>query len=367
MMTIAASKRSRHSPRHVPERRTLTLLTVLLCAPLALAGTQPDEADLDSALGALERLAYDDAAGILNQLAQSGDAKAQAALATLIESGLASDDYPATPLELLHKAATQNVPEAALELGNRYYLGEGVPRDTAASVAWWQRAATHGSARAAYNLGITALAGDPADSRDARALLQQAADGDIAAAWFALGVLDLREPADTPAYRAACASFTEAAERGNARAQANLGAMYERGIACPRDGAAALDWYRRAAANGVRTADAHIARLQAVPASGPIHDDAWVLRQDAAHYTVQIANGTNEDAIIEILQQHDRGIERARFRLNASGPPRYVAIVGDFANYLDALNYLNALPAPLTGTKPWIRRFGSLHELAGER
>lgn len=345
----------------------LALPLMLLCAPLVAAETRPVVSDLDAALGALERLAYDDAAGILKRLAQAGDARAQTALATLMESGLTSADYPATPLELLHAAAAQNIPEAALELGNRYYLGDGVARDPAESLAWWQRAAEYGSARAAYNLGVTALDAERPDSHAARAWLQQAADGDIAAAWFALGVLNLRGPEGSAAYDAACASFSRAAERGNARAAANLGAMYERGIACPRNAATAIDWYRRAAANGIPGAQAHVTRLQSTTVVPSVHDDAWVLGQDPAHYTVQIANGTNEQAIMQILAHHDRDIARARLRLNTAEPPRFVAIVGVFANYFDALNYLNALPATLTGTKPWIRRFGSLQELTGPR
>ena len=364
-MIIAVSKQSRRSPVRTPARLAVALLAAL-CAPVLATPTQtPTGVDLDSALGALERLAYDDAAAILKHLAQAGDAKAQAALATLMESGLTTQDYPATPLELLHKAAAQNVSEAALELGNRYYLGEGVPRDAAQSAAWWQRAATHGSARAAYNLGLASLGGNGATPDSARTWLQQAADGGIAAAWFALGVLDLREPPDSPAYRAACVSFLHAANGGDARAQANLGAMYERGIACQSDNAAALDWYRRAATNDVPGAAAHVARLESLTSAQPIHDDTWVLGQDPAHYTVQIANGTNENAIVKILEHHDHNIERARFRLSASEPPRYVAIIGVFNSYLDALNYLNELPATLTGTKPWIRRFGSLQALTG--
>lgn len=338
----------------------MVLLAALLCAPHAAAtpGTAGD--DLDAALGALERLAYEDAASILEHLAQAGDARARAALATLIESGLTNGDYPATPLELLHEAAAEDVPEAALELGNRYYLGDGVPRDVAEAATWWRRAALHDSARAAYNLGVTALDGERPDYRAARTWLRQAADGDIATAWFALGVLDLREPENSAAYRAACASFTHAAERGVARAAANLGAMYEHGIACVRDATAALDWYRRAAAHGNAEAAAHVTRL----APAPVRDDAWVRAQNPAHYTIQIANGTNAEAIDETLAHHGHGVARARVRLDAAGQARYLAIVGVFANYFDALNYLNALPPDLTGTKPWIRRFSSLQALA---
>lgn len=365
-MISAASKPARRSRPRSPARLALALLAALLCASATAGNEEPVNVGPDAALGALERLAYDDAARILQHLAQSGDAKAQAALATLIESGLTTGDYPGTPLELLHKAAAQNVPEAALELGNRYYLGDGVARDVAQAAEWWRRAATHGSARAAYNLGVATLGDNAADHASARKWLQQAADGDIAAAWFALGVLALREPPDSHAYREACTRFEHAANSGDARAQANLGAMYERGIACPIDNAAALDWYRRAAANAVPEAAAHLARLESSSsAAPPIRDDSWVVRQDAAHYTIQIANGTNEAAIIDVLKHHHHDVERARFRLSASQPPRYVAIVGVFASYLDALNYLNALPATLTGTKPWIRRFGSLQALAG--
>ncbi len=339
------------------------LLLLLFYAALAAAESARTGRDLDAALGALERLAYDDAAAILQHLAQAGDPRAQTALATLIESGLTADDYPVPPLELLRAAAAQDVPEAALELGNRYYLGDGVARNVAESITWWQRAAVLGSARAAYNLGITALEDEPSASRAARTWLQQAADGGIAAAWFALGVLDLREPEHSPAYRAACDSFTRAAKRGSARAAANLGVMYERGIACPQDAATARDWHRRAAADDIGKPDTNSARQQSAPVTPAIHDNTWLISQDPAHYTVQIANGTNEDAIMKILQHHDHSVARARLRLDASAPPRYVAIVGAFANYFDALNYLNALPATLTGTKPWIRRFASLQEL----
>ena len=51
-------------------------------------------------------------------------------------------------------------------------------------------------------------------------------------------------------YKTALALFTKAANKGDAKAQNNLGAMYDKGQGVPQDYNQAASWYRRAADQG---------------------------------------------------------------------------------------------------------------------
>jgi len=51
-------------------------------------------------------------------------------------------------------------------------------------------------------------------------------------------------------YAAAFAEFMALAERGQAKAQFNLGFMYEKGLGAPADDGEAMKWYRKAAEQG---------------------------------------------------------------------------------------------------------------------
>lgn len=62
--------------------------------------------------------------------------------------------------------------------------------------------------------------------------------------------LKLDQPPDANAGGAPDRALRQAAEQGDARAQVNLGLMYERGDGVPKDGREAAQWYRRAAEHG---------------------------------------------------------------------------------------------------------------------
>jgi TPR repeat protein len=62
-------------------------------------------------------------------------------------------------------------------------------------------------------------------------------------------------------YRGAAGLYQKAADLGNASAQNSLGRMYELGEGLPRDDALALQWYRKAAAQGHPDAQAALQRL----------------------------------------------------------------------------------------------------------
>jgi len=64
------------------------------------------------------------------------------------------------------------------------------------------------------------------------------------------------------------ASLRKAAEQGNARAQANLGFAYMRGLGVPLDYVEAIKWSAKAAAAGVPTAHVNLGFLYATGLGG---------------------------------------------------------------------------------------------------
>lgn len=62
--------------------------------------------------------------------------------------------------------------------------------------------------------------------------------------------------------------FSDAAARGDARAQRSLGLMHERGEGVSRDPAAAADWYRKAIAQGLVSAQYNLAFVTQTPQTG---------------------------------------------------------------------------------------------------
>lgn len=358
------TRQARHGAAH---RCTVFVFGVALLGFSQLADANQDR---ELALGALQRLDYDGAAAILTYLADEGDPRGQAALGTLLESGRVATDYPLPPIELLRKAANQGVPQAALELGNRNYLGRASAQDLGQAVQWWRIAAENGSIPADFNLGLAYAKGSGAvaDLEKAEQWFTGAADSGSLHARFALGVLQL----DAAEFDTAFANFELAANAGLASAQFNLASMYEQGIGVERDPEQAIHWYRQAARADVDGASAALARLGGIrepenELTNSINDSAWVLSQSADHYTLQVATGGSDSAILKILERYTAKIVRANYYVNETDNPRYLALVGSFPSYLDAIAFLNSLKPELRVYNPWIRRFGSIQALAGDR
>ena len=59
-----------------------------------------------------------------------------------------------------YKKAEQGDAESQYKVGNWFYRGRGVEKDSAAAVAWWRKAAEQGHSEAGYNLGIAYSRGD---------------------------------------------------------------------------------------------------------------------------------------------------------------------------------------------------------------
>jgi hypothetical protein len=108
-----------------------------------------------------------------------------------------------------------------------YYRGEGVPKDVAKAVEWWQKAAAQGDANAQYNLGVMYNKGEGVPKDAARAI-----------EWY-----------------------RKAAEQGNSYAQFNLAASYATGEGVPKDAVRAAEWVQKAAAQGVAMAQNNLGSM----------------------------------------------------------------------------------------------------------
>ena len=110
-------------------------------------------------------------------------------------------DASAVSIEALRARAERGDAEAQFMLGERYFLGKGVPQNEKEAAKWYHLAAEQGHAQAQYELGVMYDNGQGVPQNDKEATK-----------WFRL-----------------------AAEQGIAEAQYNLGVMYALGQGVPED------------------------------------------------------------------------------------------------------------------------------------
>lgn len=122
---------------------------------------------------------------------------------------------PALAAELIQRAE-QGDAAAQARLGYAYMRGEGVEKDMARAVVWWQKAAEQGDARAQMNLALAYSRGEGVEHDDAKAV-----------EWW-----------------------SKAAEQGVPRAQVLLGYALYKGKGVAQDKAEARRLWRLAAAAG---------------------------------------------------------------------------------------------------------------------
>ena len=165
--------------------------------------------------------------------------------------------------EKLKLAAEQGNVEAQYKVGLVYLNGNGVDRDYAAAVKWFQKAAKQGDSDAQCALGECYMNGDGV-TRDlseavkwlrlaveqrhtkARELLNILENGDGGKADFEKGQLCYAEKN----YVEAVKWYRKAAVQGYAQAQGILGFCYIKGVGVAKDPTEAVKWLRKAAVQG---------------------------------------------------------------------------------------------------------------------
>lgn len=145
-------------------------------------------------------------------------------------------------------------PAAQNGVGTIYYDGDGVPRDYAAAVAWFQKAADQGNVGAQYDLGYAFKEGHGVKHDYAMAVhwFRKAADQGQVDAQYQLGELygdgdGVTESHFLSDFALAAEWYRKAADAGHALAQENLGIQFAIGVGVPKDNVAAYKWFSLAA------------------------------------------------------------------------------------------------------------------------
>jgi TPR repeat protein len=228
----------------------------------------PDPAaTLGEARAALDAQDLSRAATLFTQLAEAGNAEAQAHIGYMTYRGEGVRADKAKAVEWYLKAAAQGNRDAQYNLAVAYAFGDGVAQNDAQALHWYQRAAEQGSAVAQYSLGVSYALGEGARRDDALALkwYRAAAAQGYADAQFNLGQM-IRSGRGVKANEGeGLALVKQAADNGSAAAQYSLGNMYRAGSGVKRDLDEATRLYKLAAAQGHSEARASLATLQARP------------------------------------------------------------------------------------------------------
>jgi TonB family protein len=222
----------------------------------------------------------------------------------------------ALALDDLKHAAEQGYTQAQLDLGELYGSHLGAGYDYVESMKWYAKAipdlrqrATAGEAAAQFELGRLTLEGlgVAPDRASAMHWLRAASEQGNVPAKLALarayssGVET--GPKTLQAARADAARLgREAAEAGNAEAQYFFGSLYETGAGGVRNYEAALNWYRKSAAQGYALAQYKLGMAYLKGDWGVPQDDV-----QAGKWLLQAASQGNVNAAYQIGELYFKG------------------------------------------------------------
>lgn len=173
-------------------------------------------------------------------------------------AAFASGDY-STALLHWEPLAEDGDPRALYNMGLLYAQGWGVTKDMAIAMDLWLKAARQNHVRAAHNLALALLAGEPADASGqlgepdtAQAVkwLEVGVNAGYANSEYTLGKLFAEGIGVTRDSARAAELFQMAAEQGFARAQYNLGKIFRDGDGVPKNPELSIHWFREAAERG---------------------------------------------------------------------------------------------------------------------
>jgi len=169
-------------------------------------------------------------------------------------------------------AADAGQAEAQFDLGVLYAQGLGVARDMNEAARWYRLAAEQGNAEAEFALGqmFSRGWGVPRDEADAIRWFQLAngaeSDG-MPTGWEAVEGYGMPQDNEKAAYW-----YRQAAEKGHAEAQFNLGRLFAEGKGVTHDEEQATRWVRASASQGFAPAQARLG-MRYASGNGVTQDD----------------------------------------------------------------------------------------------
>ena len=179
----------------------------------------------------------------------------------------------------LRQQAEQGNTGAQLNLGVKYYHGDGVPQSYVKAVKWFRKAAEQGDVGAQSNLGVMYDHGHgvPQDYVEAAKWYRRAAEQGVAGAQYNMGLMYGNGKGVPHDYAEAFQWYRMAAEQGIADAQYNIGWMYGNGLGVAQSYAEALKWFRKAAEQGDASAQFNLALMHA-NGQGVLQDNAEAVK-----------------------------------------------------------------------------------------
>ena len=217
----------------------------------AQSDAKPD-GDLKQFNGVITAMSTAEANGYIVKSANAGYARAQAAVAALIDrgavpEGLTGDDQSA--LAWMTKAANQGDDEAQYQLGQYYESGRYADRDVAQAVQWYGKAADKGNIRATVALADLYMDGNQVqrDTDRALELYRKAAYADDEKAEVALGAAYYDGKVAGKDYGQAAKYYEMATHHCNHAAQFRLGFLYQTGQGVGHDDGKAAELYGQSA------------------------------------------------------------------------------------------------------------------------
>lgn len=221
----------------------------------------------------------------------------------------AAEQGYAGAIEWYRKTAEQGDAIAQLNLGVMYSNGKGVPKDSTEAVWWYRKAAEQGNAEAKVGLEWVSANND-LDSLDT--LTQRAELGDTTAQ-FNLGLIYAKGKGVAKNVDTSVRWYRMAAEQGDADAQFNLGVIYYNGEGCPKNDSEAIHWWRMAGQLGHAEA---IKWYKKIAEQAAEKGDAFAQNELGWMYAEGKVVPKNEAAAIQWFRKAaDQGFSEAQFSL----------------------------------------------------
>ncbi|MDQ8180446.1 tetratricopeptide repeat protein [Pelagicoccus sp. SDUM812005] len=198
--------------------------------------------------------------------AEQGNAFSQNALAECYENGWGIDQDISKALLWYRSSAELGYVPAYRNLGRVFQKGIGVTANDRKAFDWYSRAAEKEDIESQYRVGQAFLSGKGVVHSQEYGIewLTKAADAGHAQAMRAIAAhYYSRGDSKNGELDLAAAWYKKAASKGDAVAQYNLGAMFEKGEGISRDKDSAIDWYRQAARQGHSESQKRLVKLKA--------------------------------------------------------------------------------------------------------
>ena len=91
------------------------------------------------------------------------------------------------------------------------------------------------------------------------------------------------------------------------------------------------------------------------------NQDGWLWSQDPSHYTLQLAAGTDKEAIQTFINKHNLDGKAVYFHRLRDGNNWYTLIHSSYPTYDKAKEAIKQLPLAVQKAKPWVRQFKAIH------